>query len=225
VRVEGGFSTIYEVAKEVVIQATEELKLRSTLVHPLTRVNQGNNVGYYLPAIRIHFDPRIDFLEVVAVPKGGGSEMYGTYYKVLTAADGRKGVIKFVLDSFLESSYAGQTCPPNIIGVGIGGTAEICMEIAKLAAILRPIGSRHPDPEIAQLEEELLEQLNRLGVGPMGMGGLKAVFDVHIELAMTHSGALPVAFAAQCAIARRATARVGPDGEITHDGMTEWEYR
>jgi len=225
VRVEGGFSTIYGVATEVVIQATKELNLRPTLVHPLTRVNPGNNVGYYLPRVQLRFDPHIDFLEVTAVPKGGGSEMYGTYYEMLFAADGRKGVIEFVLDSFLESSYAGQTCPPNIIGVGIGGTAEICVEIAKEAAILRPIGSRHPEEEIAQLEEELLEQLNFLGVGPMGMGGLKAVFDVHIELAMTHSGALPVAFVAQCAIARRATARVGPDGQITYGGMTEREYR
>lgn len=225
VRVEGGFSTIYEVAKEVVIQATEELKLRPTLVHPLTRVNAGNNVGYYLPRVKLRFDPGIDFLEVIAVPKGGGSEMYGTYYKMLFAADGKKGVIEFVLDSFLKSSYAGQTCPPNIIGVGIGGTAGICMEIATEAAILRPIGSRHPDPEIALLEEEFLEQLNSLGVGPMGMGGRRAVFDVHIELAMTHSGALPVAFVAQCAIARRATARVGPEGQITYGGMTEWGYR
>lgn len=225
VRVKGGFSSIYEVAKEAVIQATQELKLRPTLVHPMTRVNPGNNVGYYLPAVRIRFEPHIEFLEVIAVPKGGGSEMYGTYYEMLFAADGRKGVIEFVLDCFLKSSYAGQTCPPNIIGVGIGGTAEICMEIAKEAAILRPIGSRHAEEEIAQLEEELLEQLNSLGVGPMGMGGLKSVFDVHIELAMTHSGALPVAFVAQCAIARRATARVGPDGEITYGSMTGWKYR
>ena len=126
VRTEGGFSIIYEVAREVVIRATEELKLRPTLVHPLTRLNPGYNVGYYLPRVKMRFDPRIDFLEVIAVPKGGGSEVYGTFYKMLVAADGKKGIIKFVLDCFLKSSYAGQTCPPNIIGVGIGGTAEIC---------------------------------------------------------------------------------------------------
>jgi fumarate hydratase subunit alpha len=225
IRAEGGFSTIYEVAREVVIRATQELKLRPTLVHPLTRLNPGNNVGYYLPRVKMRFDSRIDFLEVVAVPKGGGSEVYGTFYKMLVAADGKKGIIKFVLDSFLKSSYAGQTCPPNIIGVGIGGTAEICMDIAKEAALLRPIGSRHPEDAVAQLEEELLEQLNALGVGPMGMGGRRAVFDVHIELAMTHTGALPVGFVAQCAIARRAIARVSPDGQITYGGITEWEYR
>lgn len=225
IQAEGGFSIMYEVAREVVIQATKELKLRPTLVHPLTRVNPGNNVGYYLPRVKMHFDPRIDFLEVTAVPKGGGSEVYGTFYEMLVAADGKKGITEFVLDSFLKSSYAGQTCPPNIIGVGIGGTAEICMDIAKEAATLRPIGSRHPEEEIAQLEDELLEQLNALGVGPMGMGGQRGVFDVHIELAMTHSGALPVAFVAQCAIARRATARLSPAGQITYGGITEWEYR
>lgn len=225
VRMEGGFSSIYEVAREVVIQATEELQLRPTMVHPLTRVNPGNNVGFYIPKVRLRFDPHIDFLESIAVPKGGGSEMYGTYYRMLVAADGRKGVVKFVLDSFLESSYAGQTCPPNVIGLGIGGTAEICMEIAKEAATLRPIGSRHPDAEIAHLEEELLEQLNSLGVGPMAMGGHRAVLDVHIEVAMTHSGALPVAFVAQCAIARRAAARIGLGGQVTYHWTTEWSYR
>ena len=102
---------------------------------------------------------------------------------------------------------------------------EICTAIAKEAATLRPIGSRHPDHEIAELEEELLEQINALGVGPMGMGGQTAAFDLHIELAMTHSGALPVAFVAQCAVARRAFARLEPDGEIVYGGIVEWEYR
>jgi tartrate/fumarate subfamily iron-sulfur-dependent hydro-lyase alpha chain len=225
VQVEGGYSTIYQVAREAVTQATQAFKLRPTLVHPLTRVNPGTNVGDFLPDVKIHFVPLTDNLEVIAVPKGGGSEMYGTYYKMLYAADGKQGVIQFVLDAFLESSYAGQTCPPNIIGVGIGGTMEICTAIAKQAATLRPIGSRHPDKEVADLEQELLEQINALGVGPMGMGGRTAAFDVHIELAMTHSGALPVAFVAQCAVARRAFARLGADGQIRYGGITEWEYR
>ena len=225
VQVEGGISSIYQIASEAVAQATNEYKLRPTLVHPITRENPGDNVGDYLPAVKIRFDPSIDFLEIIAVPKGGGSEMYGTYYKMLYAADGKNGVIEFVLDAFLKSSYAGQTCPPNIVGVGIGGTMEICTEIAKEAATLRPVGSRHPDKEIALLEDELLQQINALGVGPMGMGGHTAAFDVHIELAMTHSGALPVAFVAQCAVARRAFARLGPDGQIVYGGITKWEYR
>lgn len=225
VQLQGGFSVIYDLAREVVAQATKEVKLRPTMVHPLTRENPGDNVGYYLPRVEIRFDPHIDFLEVTAIPKGGGSEMFGTFYKMLLAADGKAGVIKFALDCFLESTYGGQTCAPNIVGVGIGGTAEICMEIAKEAAVLRPIGRRHPNREIAELEEELLEQINSLGVGPMGMGGCTAAFDVHIECAMTHSGALPVAYVGQCAIARRASARLGPDGRITFPDVTEWSYR
>jgi tartrate/fumarate subfamily iron-sulfur-dependent hydro-lyase alpha chain len=195
------------------------------MVHPLTRENRGDNVGYYFPHVDIRFDPSIDFLEITSVPKGGGSEMFGTFYKMLLAADGKAGIIQFIVDCFLESTYGGQTCAPNIVGVGIGGTADVCMKIAKEAAVLRPIGSRHPDPEIAELEEELLEQLNALGVGPMGMGGRMGAFDVHIECAMTHSGALPVAYVGQCAIARRACVRLESDGRITYPSLTEWSYR
>jgi tartrate/fumarate subfamily iron-sulfur-dependent hydro-lyase alpha chain len=121
------------------------------MVHPITRRNTGTNVGYYLPKVEIRFDPTIDYLDIIAVPKGGGSEMFGTFYKMMYPADGKKGIMKFILDCIKESTYLGKTCPPNVIGIGIGGTADICMKIAKEAAVLRPIGSRHPDNEIAEM--------------------------------------------------------------------------
>ncbi len=225
VRVEGGFSALYDVSKEAVAKATSEGKLRPNMVHPLTRVNTGNNVGNYFPKVEFRFDPAIDFLEIAAVPKGGGSEIFGSFYRMMYPADGRKGVLKFILDCVRESSYAGKTCPPNVLGIGIGGTADVCIKIAKEAAILRPLGSRHPDPDIAGLELTLIRMIEESGIGPMGMGGATGILDVHIEYAVTHTAALPVAFNAQCSLSRRRVARYGADGRITYGDRPQWTYR
>lgn len=225
VRVEGGFSTLYDVSKEAVRTATLEGKLRPNMVHPLTRVNTGVNVGNYFPKVEFRFDPAIDFLEIAAVPKGGGSEIFGSFYRMMYPADGRKGVLKFILDCIKESTYAGKTCPPNVLGIGIGGTADVCIKIAKEAAILRPLGSRHPDPDIAELELTLIRMIEESGVGPMGMGGWSGILDVHIEHAVTHTAALPVAFNAQCSLSRRKVARYTADGCITYSDLPQWIYR
>lgn len=225
-RIEGGFSTLYEAAKIAVEKATVDSRLRPTMVHPVRRDNPGNNVGLYLPKVETRFDPAVDGIEITAVPKGGGSEIFGTFYRMMPPADGMEGVLKFILDSFAQATYAGKVCPPAVIGVGIGGSSDICMKIAKEAAILRPIGSRHPDPEIADLEVELLDAFNLLGVGPMGCRGAIAALDVHIECAMTHTAALPVGFNAQCSICRRATARLGTSGIIDYTVEDpQWNYR
>lgn len=225
VRVEGGFSTLYGEAKKAVAKATANGKLRPNMVHPITRDNTGTNVGYYLPKVEVRFDPHIDYMDVIAVPKGGGSEIFGTFYRIIYPADGKRGIMKFVLDCIKESTYAGKTCPPNILGIGIGGTADICMKIAKEAAVLRPIGSRHPEKEIAELEMELVEMIQSSGIGPMGMGGMSSVLDVHIEYAVTHTAGLPVGFNAQCSLSRRKVARITLDGNMTYSDSPEWEYR
>ena len=225
VRIEGGFSTLYELSKEAVRKATAETYLRPNLVHPITRKNPGTNVGNYLPAVEIRLDPTIDFFDIIAIPKGGGGEIFGTFYRMMVPADGMSGILKFILDSIKESTYAGKTCPPNVIGIGIGGTADLCMKIAKEAAILRPIGSRHPDEEISRLEEELVERVKDAGIGPMGMGGGAGVLDVHIEYAACHAAGLPVAFNAQCSLTRRKVARFTTDNEITYSDFPEWNYR
>ncbi len=225
VRIEGGFSALYEISKEAIKKATANAKLRPNMVHPITRQNPGTNVGYYLPKVEIRFDPRIDFFDIIAIPKGGGSEIFGTFYRVMYPADGRKGIIKFILDCIKESTYAGKTCPPNVIGIGIGGTSDICMKIAKEAAVLRPIGSRHPDEEISSLEEELIHMVRESGIGPMGMGGGSGVLDIHIEYAVTHTAGLPVGFNAQCSLSRRKVARITLDNHITYSDFPEWNYR
>ncbi|MDI7260565.1 MAG: fumarate hydratase [Thermodesulfobacteriota bacterium] len=225
VRIEGGFSTLYEVSKNAIKKATTNARLRPNMVHPITRENPGTNVGYYLPKVEIRFDPQIDFLDIIAIPKGGGSEIFGTFYRMMYPADGKKGIMKFILDCIKESTYAGKTCPPNVIGIGIGGTADVCMKIAKEAAVLRPIGSRHPDKEISSLEEELVQMVKDSGIGPMGMGGGSGILDVHIEYAVTHTAGLPVAFNAQCSLSRRKVARFTLDNQITYSDFPEWNYR
>lgn len=226
VRLEGGFSTLYEVARTAVARATGDAKLRPTMVHPVRRKNSGNNVGLYLPKVEVRFDPTVDGIEITAVPKGGGSEIFGTFYRMMVPADGMEGVLRFVLDCFGQATYAGKVCPPTVVGVGIGGSSDICMKLAKEAAILRPIGNRNPDPEIAELELELLNAVNSMGVGPMGCRGSTAALDLHIECAMTHTAALPVGFNAQCSICRRATVRMGGSGIIDYTVEDpRWNYR
>ena len=121
-------------------------------------------------------------------------------------ADGVNGIKQFVLESIVGAG--GKPCPPGIVGVGIGGSADYAMYLAK-EAIMRPIGTRNPDPLVAQLEDELFGLLNETGIGPMGLGGDVTVLQCHIEHADTHMTLNPVAVNYQCWAARRASAHIG----------------
>ena len=222
VEVEGGLWSLYEVSREAVRRATEQFRLRATMVHPLTRQNPRTNCGYFIPGVEVRFDPRFEGMKIVAVLKGGGAEIYGSYFKMMLAADGREGATKFILDSVRAGAEEGKTCPPSIVGVGIGGTSDICMRMAKEAAVLRSIGSHHPEKEIAQYEAELMEAINGLGIGPMGTGGKATVLAVNVEYAVVHTGALPVAFSSQCSLCRRATGHLSPDGDIQFVDDPRW---
>jgi len=123
-----------------------------------------------------------------------------------------------VLESIRAGCYAGKICPPAIVGVGIGGTADLCVRLAKEAAVLRPVGSRHPDPPVAALETKLLDASRAMGIGPMGARGVNAVMGLHIETAVTHTAALPVAVNAQCLIGRRWTASIDRQGTTSLSG-------
>jgi fumarate hydratase subunit alpha/L(+)-tartrate dehydratase alpha subunit len=124
-------------------------------------------------------------------------------------AEGIDAIKTFVVDCVLDAG--GKTCPPTIVGVGIGGTADLCVHLAKRAAI-RPIGTHCADPEGARLEKELSAAVNLLGVGPQGLGGDSTAFAVHVELAATHITMNPVAVNMQCHSARRANAMITPEG-------------
>lgn len=189
-------------------RATTEYPLRSSVVHPITRKNNHTSCGIDMPAIHIDFCDDEQTLEIEMVPKGSGSEN-NSFLKMAIPADGINGVKAFVIDSVV--SAGGKTCPPTIVGVGIGGTSEQCVAMAKRAAT-RALGTVCSDEEGAKLEQELTAAVNRLGIGPQGLGGDGTAFAVHVELAHTHITLNPVAVNMQCHSARRARATFTPAG-------------
>lgn len=221
--IEGGFGRLQQAAERATARATENSFLRPTMVDPLSRQNPGDNVGSGMPLVDLEFADEGDGLEIIAAPKGGGSEIFGTFYRMMFPADGEAGICKFVIDSIIGGCWAGKICPPAIVGIGIGGTADLCMHMAKRAAVLRPVGSKNPDPNAAELEDRLMEAIRKAGVGPMGARGKNAVMAVHIQTAVTHTAALPVAVNAQCIVGRRWTARITAGGDIEYDGRRMWD--
>ncbi len=217
-QVEGGFATLWKAAQSATARVTDDSFLRPTMVDPLSRANPGHNVGPGMPKVELTFSGDGDGLEILAAPKGGGSEIFGTFYRMLFPADGEAGIFKFVLESIQAACYAGKICPPAIVGVGIGGSADLCMRMAKEAAVLRPVGQPHPDPRVAEMEHKLLQATRRMGIGPMGSRGINAVLGLHIEIALTHTAALPVAVNAQCLVGRRWMASIAADGAATYRG-------
>lgn len=189
-------------------RATREHPLRSSVVHPLTRKNNHTSCGDEVPVIHIDFSEAPETLEIQMIPKGSGSEN-NSFLKMAIPAEGIDAVKTFVIDCVLAAG--GKTCPPTIVGVGVGGTSDLCVLLAKRAAT-RPLGSKCADPEGAKLEEQLSLAVNQLGVGPQGLGGDSTSFAVHIELAHTHITMNPVAVNMQCHSARRATATFTPAG-------------
>jgi tartrate/fumarate subfamily iron-sulfur-dependent hydro-lyase alpha chain len=189
-------------------RATREHPLRSSVVHPVTRVNQHTSCGRSVPVINIDFVPDAETLAIEMIPKGSGSEN-NSWLKMAVPADGIDAIKTFVVDCVLDAG--GKTCPPTIVGVGVGGTADLCVHLSKVAAT-RPLGTRCEDPEGAKLEQQLTQAVNRLGVGPQGLGGDSTAFAVHVETAATHITMNPVAVNMQCHSARRARATFTPQG-------------
>ena len=189
-------------------RATREHSLRSSIVHPITRVNEHTSCGPGVPVIHLDFSERADELRLEMIPKGSGSEN-GSFLRMCVPADGIDGIKTFVVDKVMEAG--GKVCPPTIVGVGVGGTSDLCMHLAKVAAT-RALGTRCPDAEGAKLETLLTAAVNALGIGPQGLGGDSTAFAVHVELAATHITMNPVAVNIQCHSARRATAVFTPAG-------------
>src|SRR3990172_2623051 len=146
-------------------RATKEHPLRSSVVHPVTRKNEQTSCGAGIPIIHVDFDEREETVEIEMIPKGSGSEN-GSFLQMLVPADGVAAVKRFVIDKVIECG--GRVSPPTIVGVGIGGTSDLCMHLAKIAAT-RPLGTTCTDAEGAQLEAELSEAVNELGIGPQGL--------------------------------------------------------
>ena len=191
-------------------RSTKEYSFRSSIVHPTTRINQFDSTGRGVPVIHVDFTDEPETLAIDMVPKGSGSEN-NSWLRMAIPAEGVDAIKTFVVDCVLEAG--GKTCPPTIVGVGVGGTADLCMHLAKRAAT-RPLGTRCDDPEGAKLEQSLSEAVNALGVGPQGLGGDSTAFAVHVETAATHITMNPVAVNMQCHSARRARATLKPSGVV-----------
>jgi fumarate hydratase subunit alpha/L(+)-tartrate dehydratase alpha subunit len=189
-------------------RATKEHPFRSSVVHPVTRQNAQTSCGRSIPVINVEFTDAPDMLSIEMIPKGSGSEN-NSWLKMAIPADGIDAVKTFVIDCVLEAG--GKTCPPTIVGVGVGGTADLCVHLSKVAAT-RPLGTQCDDPEGAKLEAELSAVVNKLGVGAQGLGGDSTSFAVHVETAATHITLNPVAVNMQCHSARRARATFTPAG-------------
>src|SRR5437763_396486 len=189
-------------------RATHEHPLRSSVVHPITRKNEQTSCGIRIPIVHVDFDAREETVEIEMIPKGSGSEN-GSFLHMLIPADGVAAVKRFVIDKVIECG--GRVCPPTIVGVGVGGTSDLCAHLAKMAAT-RPLGTSCADAEGAALEAELSGAVNELGIGPQGRGGYATSFRVHVEIAATHITMNPVAVNIQCHSARRANAVITPGG-------------
>jgi len=198
VRIEGG--SLPEAINQGMVRAYQEAYLRKSTCHCLTRKNYGDNA----PAF-IHYELAPgDELTIHFMAKGGGSENMGAV-GLLKPAQGWPGIREFVVETL---SRAGPNpCPPVIVGVGVGGPMEVAALNSK-KALLRRIGEPSPDPELAQMEAELLEKINDLGVGPEGFGGRNFALGVHLVMAPCHLASLPVAVSLACQASRHRTIKL-----------------
>jgi len=197
--------------KRATQRATQVIPLRPNAVNPFTGQNGGDNAGPFFPPIHWKIVPG-NTLHITVFPKGGGSENMCTL-GLLDPGVGLDGVKKFVVDAVITAG--GRPCPPLILGVGIGGGADVALTLAK-DALLRSITERHADPVVAQLEADLLALTNLTGVGPLGLGGDSTVLGVNVEYTHRHPASLPVGVAFQCWAARKAAAQISADGHVTY---------
>lgn len=218
-RLEGGFVALETSLRSATARATHDIPLRPNRVHPLWRTDLNNNVGINAPEIDWSFEPDADWIDITTVHKGG---LFGSDYRMLFPGDGIDGIKRFLLDVLVAFGKRGLACQPAIVGVGLGGSKDTCMVLGKQAACLRVVGDRNPDPRIAELELELKDLGNSIGMGPMGFVGSSMVADLHIEVGYTHTGGMPMSVHTFCLASRRATVRLHADGTEQYRTDPAW---
>jgi fumarate hydratase subunit alpha len=194
------YGNIINIIKKGIELATKEVPLRANTVNPFTRENEGRNLGRNNPIVYFKGDSgMMNKITIDIMAKGAGSEnMSGVF--ALESALGVAGIKSCVLETVRNAGA--RPCPPIIVGIGVGGTLEWSAYLAK-KALLRPLNHKAKDSISASLEEELLSEINRLGIGPMGMGGRTTALGVRVEWAHCHTASLPVAVNIQCWALRR----------------------
>lgn len=206
-------SELKDILVEATKKATEQVPLRPNAVD-MFKGNTGNNVGLngYVPIIYWELVPGSE-LKLTALPKGGGSTNVAAH-RMLKPGLGMKGVKQFVVEALAKAGSLG--CPPYFVGVGVGGGEDLCMNLAK-TALIKPYKERNSNPKIAAIEEELLEKLNELEIGAMGLGEGPSVLDVHMEFAARHPASLPVGIVISCWALRHAKATISSKGMVSID--------
>lgn len=217
--IKGGPIAMEAAIRKATAEATHNVPLRPNRVHPLWRTDHNNNVGLNAPEIEYSFEPDADWIDFTTVHKGG---LFGTDYRMLFPGDGIDGIKRFFLDTLISFGKRGLACQPAIIGIGLGGSKDTTMVLGKQAACLRTVGDRNPDPKVAELELELKEIGNNIGMGAMGFVGKSMVVDCHIECGFTHTGGMPMSVHAFCLSSRRATARIFSDGRVEYRTDPQW---
>ena len=183
--VDGGMIALEAALRRATANATNGVPLRPNRVHPLWRTDHNNNVGIGAPEIEYGFEPaapgegKADWIDIITVHNGG---LFGTDYRMLFPSDGVQGIKRFYLDSLMAFGKRGLACQPAIIGIGLGGSKDICMTLGKRASTLRIVGNRNSDPKIAEMEDEFKELGNSIGMGAMGFVGKNMVIDCNIEV-------------------------------------------
>lgn len=191
---------LYQGIRNGVERATMEVPLRPNVVDPLTRKNTGTNTGKGIPQVDVELVDG-DYLELTVFPKGFGSENNNAL-KMGLPGEGVEGIKNFVVETV--KAAGGKPCPPTRIGVGIGGSSDMALKLAK-KALLRDVQDKNSDERLSKLEEELLEAVNATGIGPMGLGGKTTALDVKVEMVDTHTAGLPIGICIQCWAARHSS--------------------
>jgi fumarate hydratase subunit alpha len=200
---------IEDILKTAIRESTKGVPLRPNAVDPLTDENTNDNTGRFIPFINYELKDN-DKLKITYFPKGAGSENQSHLF-MLNPSDGLNRVKKVVYDWVV--SKVAQSCPPVIVGIGIGGGSDIALQLAK-KALLRDIDEKNPVYEIQKLEDNILSMINESGIGPMGLGGKATALAVHIEYAHRHPASFPLGIILQCWSARKAALIIDNNGNI-----------
>jgi tartrate/fumarate subfamily iron-sulfur-dependent hydro-lyase alpha chain len=205
-----------EAIREGVRDCSNGKQYRKTLSNPITRFKDGQQVSDTHPHVYWDWIPDVDYMEVMCISKGSGSENQ-SFQAMMVPAQGMHGIKEFIIDSALAAG--GQPCAPTVTCIGIGGTFDQNAKMTKMC-MTRPVGKPHPVPEIAKLEQQIYKAINETNIGPMGMGGDTTTLAVHIETAGVHETQNPVSVSFQCWAARRSGVRIFKDGKYEYI----WEF-
>ncbi|MHA1488070.1 MAG: fumarate hydratase [Promethearchaeota archaeon] len=206
-------SNFKSIIERAVLKATKTIPLRGNSVDPLTNENPENNLGFNVPPIYLNIIENSRVLKITVLPKGGGAENVSRLL-MLNPSNGLEKFQDIIADVIKEAG--GMPCPPIILGIGLGGDATLSMVLAK-KALLRPLNQRHARGDIAKIEIELLNKINQLNIGVMGLGGKITCLDVRIEIAMRHPASFPVGLIVQCYSHRYASFEINEKGEIYNE--------